>query len=374
MPQNASSGHARIDEHPSKRYYYGMTDPARLDALRPTLRDVARVASVSLATASMALRDDPRTAVATRERVRAAAAKLNYVPDSQARGLRARRSGNLGLVIPHSSEHVFSHPYFSALLNGIVERCNQAGSMLVLSISPVEHDERTPYLRVLHGRSVDGAIVASASLRDRNVLQLGASGYPAVFIGRYPDSTTVDAVGVDDRGGASLATDHLIAVHGRTRVAHLRGPANALSALDRFEGYRDALSRHLLPFQEELVVSADYDERSGREACARLLASAVPFDGIFAANDDSAIGSLRVLTEAGIRVPQGVSIVGFDDGPLASIVSPGLTTVSQPIRELGRTAATRLLDLIDSPRGSGVAVQTILPVELVVRGSCGCGA
>ena len=165
---------------------------------RATLRDVARVAGVSISTASMALRDHPRTAVATRVAVRSAATKLRYVPNSLGRALRARRVGSIALVIPHSSEHVFSHPYFMALLDGISQTCSRADLMLLLSTSPVEHDEATPYLRVLRSRAVDGVIVASAMLEDRNVLQLAASGFPAVFIGRYPHDARVDAVGVDD--------------------------------------------------------------------------------------------------------------------------------------------------------------------------------
>lgn len=348
-----------------------MSERSRVNPQQPTLRDVARVASVSVSTASMALRGDVRIAEATRQRVGDAARLLRYVPDSRARSLRVRRTGNLGLVIPHSSEHVFSHQYFLALLDGIVARSNEAGAMLLLSISPREDDERTPYLRILHGRAVDGVIVASASPRDRNVLQLAASGYPAVFIGRYPDSTRVDAVGVDDHDGALLATDHLIEGHGHTHVGYLRGPENALSAADRLDGYRTSLARHGLAYREELVVQADYDQPAGEAACERLITSGARFDALVAANDDSAIGALRALRRAGLRVPQDVALVGFDDAPSASVVTPALTTVSQPVRELGYTAASRLLELVaaDEPMPT---VQTILPVTLVRRASCGC--
>lgn len=320
----------------------------------------------------MALRDDPRIAEATRTRVRDAARKLRYVPDSQARGLRVRQTGKVGLVIPHSSDHVFSHQYFLALLDGIVARSNEGGAMLVLSISPQEDDEQTPYLRILHGHAVDGVIVASAALRDRNVLQLAASGYPAVFIGRYPDSTSIDAVGVDDHQGALLATDHVIEAHDRRRVGYLRGPLNALSATDRLDGYRTSLARHGLPFHEELVVQADYDQAAGEAACARLVGSGRPFDALVTANDDCAIGALRALHRAGLRVPDDVAVVGFDDAPLATVVTPALSTVRQPVRELGYVATHRLLELI-ATEGRTPAEQRILPVELVARASCGCG-
>jgi DNA-binding LacI/PurR family transcriptional regulator len=337
---------------------------------RPTLVDVARVAGVSVSTASMALRGHPRTASATRQAVREAADKLRYVPDSSARGLRARRTGAVALVIPHSGEHVFSHPYFMSLLQGISDRCNEADMMMLLSTSPIEHDEHTPYLRVLQSRAADGVVVASARLADRNVLQLAASGFPAVFIGRYPDAAAVDAVGVDDRGGALLATDHLIEVHGRTRIAHLSGPRSSLSALDRAEGYRTSLARHDLVYREALVVEGDYDQAAGEGACRRLLETGVTFDGLFAANDDAAVGAMRVLSAAGLRVPEDVAVAGFDDGLLASVVSPSLTTVRQPVRQLGATAIDRLLGLIAEPASPARSEE--LPVQLVVRASCGC--
>lgn len=350
----------------------GMSKGLRQGPVRPTLVDVARMAGVSVSTASMALRGHPRTAAATRQTVREAAEMLRYVPDSSARGLRARRTGAVALVIPHSSEHVFTHSYFLSLLNGISDRCNQAGLMLVLSTSPLEHDEETPYLRILRSRAADGVIVASARLADRNVLQLAASGFPAVFIGRYPDASRLDAVGVDDQGGGLLATDHLIEAHGRTRVAHLGGPRSALSAVDRVEGYRTSLARHGLVFREELVVEGDYDQVSGEAACRRLLDAGVGFDALFAANDDAAIGAMRALVAAGLHIPRDVAVVGFDDGLLAGVVTPPLTTVRQPVRELGAAAAARLLELLADPTSPPCRLE--FPVELVVRQSCGCTA
>jgi LacI family repressor for deo operon, udp, cdd, tsx, nupC, and nupG len=318
----------------------------------------------------MALRGDPRIADETREQVRGAARKLRYVADSSARSLRAGQTGAIALVIPHSSEHVFSHPYFLGLLEGIADRCNRAGTLLLLSTSTLEHDEETSYLRILHGRSADGVIVASAPLADRNVLQLAALGYPAVFIGRYPDASKVNAIGVNDRGGVMEATDHLIEVHGRRRIAHLSGPRTSLSALDRIDGYRMSLGRHELVVREELVIESDYDTDAGERACRTLLAGGCEFDAVVAANDDAAVGAIRALREAGRRVPEDVSVVGFDDGLLATVVTPSLTTVRQPVRALGAAAADRLLEVIADPASPSQHRQ--FPVELVVRASCGC--
>jgi len=339
---------------------------------RSTLRDVARVAGVSVSTASMALRNNPRTAVATRDAVRVAAEKLEYVPDSMGRALRARRSGAVALVIPHSGQHVSAHPYYLALLHGILDRCNTADLTLLLSTSPVEHDEATPYLRILQSRAADGVIVASAAVADWNVLKLAASGYPTVFIGRFPEQVQLETIGIDDRQGALLATDHLIEAHRCSQIAHLAGPMDGLAAVDRLDGYRTSLARHGLVFREELVFPGNFDQESGEVTCRELLASGLPFDAIFAANDDMACGAIRVLRDAGIRVPEDVPMVGFDDLLLAPVLSPPLTTVRQPVHELGWAAASRLLELLAD--SSAPARQVQLPVELTVRRSCGCGA
>ena len=318
----------------------------------------------------MALRNHPRTALATRQAVQAVADRLDYVPDSLGQGLRVRRAGSIALVIPHSSEHVSAHPYYLGLLQGVLERCTSADLALVLSTSPAEHDESKAYLRLLRSRAADGVIVASAALADRNVLKLAASGYPTVFIGRFPGQA-LETVSIDDELGARLATDHLIEVHGRRRIAHLAGPMEGLPARDRVDGYRTSLARHGLVFREELLAYGDFDQPSGESACRALLASGEPFDAVFPANDDMAVGAIRVLEEAGLRVPDDIPIVGFDDGLIAPVVKPALTTVHQPIRDVGWSAAARLLELLDDP--DRPPQQTLLPVELVVRQSCGCG-
>ncbi len=339
---------------------------------RSNLRDVARVAGVSISTASIALRNHPRTALATREAVHAAAEKLGYVPNSLGRGLRARRAGAIALVIPHSGEHLATHPYYLTLLYGIIERCNLADLALLLSTSPAEKDEASAYLHILQSRAADGVIVASAALGDRNVLRLAASGFPTVFIGRFPDQVQLETIGIDDRLGALLATDHLIEAHRRSQIAYLAGPMDALAAVDRLDGYRTSLARHGLVFREELVFRGNFDRESGEATCRELLASGVRFDAIFAGNDDMAGGALGVLRDGGIRVPEDVPLVGFDDLLLAPVLSPALTTVRQPVHDLGWAAASRLLELLAD--SSAEAHQSLLPVELVLRRSCGCGA
>lgn len=328
------------------------------------------MAGVSAATVSMALAGSPRVAERTRQAVRRAADQLDYVPNSMGRGLRAKRLDAIALVIPLQSEEVFSHPYFMEILQGISEVADDADFTLVLSTSRGTEDD-SAYRKLLRSRRADGVIVASAATADRNLDRLVASGYPVVYLGRYPHDASVCTVGIDDHGGAAAATSHLLETHGRRRVAHLAGPLDHLAFQDRFEGYRAALGRAGLPHDERLVISTgdDASESAGEAACHHLLRAGVDFDAIFAGDDEIAIGAMRALHKVGRRVPD-VSVASFDDIRVASVHQPALTTIRQPMRETGRLAARRLLGLL-----AGITpepTQVVLPTELVVRTSCGC--
>jgi DNA-binding LacI/PurR family transcriptional regulator len=334
-----------------------------------TLKDVASLTGLSVGIVSMALADDPRVAAATRVAVLRAAQELDYVPNSAARALRVQRLGAIAVVVPHSSQHVFSHPYFSEVLQGISEVLEQHDFTLVLSTSRREQDEDNAYTKILRGRRADGVIVVSAAIGDRNIQRLALSGYPVVFLGRGVD-LRITAVGVDDLGGAEQAVGHLVGLHQRRRIAHITGPLAHQSAVDKLTGYRAALETHGLAFDEALVVEGDYSQESGARACAQLLDQRVAFNALFAANDEMASGALQILRRKGVHVPRDVAIVGYDNVQLAGLLQPPLTTVHQPMAELGHLAAERLLALLakDPPEPSRVE----LPTRLVIRESCGC--
>ncbi len=337
---------------------------------RVTVKDVARLAGVSTGLVSMALADHPRVADATKVAVRRAAEQLDYVPNSAGRALRSRRLGAIAMVIPHSSHHVFSHPYFVEVLMGVAEVASDHDLTVVLSTAKEEQDEEAAYLKLLRGHRADGVIVAAAAMADRNVARLASSGYPIVFLGREPHDPRVVTVGIDDRAGALQATSHLVAEHRLRRVAHVTGPLNHRSAADKLDGYRLALEQHGLPYDGQLVVEGDYSESSGVRACQRLLERGEPFEAIFAANDEMAFGALQALHRQGRNVPRDVALVGYDDIALARVVQPALTTVHQPMAEIGRVAAGRLIQMLD---GAAVEPRGVeLPIGLVVRNSCGC--
>lgn len=336
---------------------------------RVTIRDVAQAAGVSVATVSLALADNPSVATKTKERVRAIAERLNYRPSAVGRALQSQRSNAIGLVIPHSGQHVFSHLYFMEMLSGVSEVLAASQMSLVLSMAPSDADGESAYLNVLRSQQVDGIIVASAALHDKNIRTLQRSGYPFVFIGRYPLDPSIPAVGIDDRGGAYTAVAHLIG-HGHSRIAHISGPLQHLSAMDRRDGYHQALGDAAIAPDPGLLVEGDYGEGAGYAAMRALLALPSPPTALFAANDETAVGAIQALREAGLEPGAAFPVVGFDDVVLARMMSPPLTTVYQPMRQLGVEAAQRLITLLGGD--TLAARQTELPTTLTIRRSCGC--
>jgi DNA-binding LacI/PurR family transcriptional regulator len=348
----------------------GGTDGAARGRIEPrrTLRDVARLAGVSVSTASIALADSPRVAAATKEAVRYAAAQLNYIPNSHGRALRARRVGAIAVVVPQTSHHVFTHPVFMDLLEGITEVANERELTTILSTAPDVDDEAPAYLRILQARQADGVIVASAAVDDENVDRVVASGYPVTLVGRRPRRPSLRTVWIDDIGGSWRATTHLIEEHDRRRIGHIAGPLAHQSAIDKVEGYRAALADAGLAFASSLLVESDYTQEGGYEACLRLLEQEP--QAIVAANDQMAFGALEAMRERGLDAPRDIAIVGYDDIGIARVMQPALTTVRADLVEVGRLAAERLIALRDGE--SLTPVHRELPTTLVVRSSCGC--
>ena len=339
---------------------------------RSTLKDVARLAGVSLASASMALSDSPRVSDATKAAVRAAASQLGYVPHAAGRALRSRRVGAIAVVLPHSSEHVFSHPTLTALLEGVVSVAAENDLSTVLSTSRTEQDEASAYRRFMQGRQADGVIVAAASVADANVIELARSAYPLVIVGRAPHLPRATVVGLDDVHGGEIATRHLLQVHGMRTIAHISGPLGHQSAQDKLAGYRSALMAAAIAPDPVLEVESDYSDSGGYEAVEELLRRGASFQAIFAANDQMALGASEALRAHGLAVPDDILLVGYDDILLARYASPPLTSVQGDMAAVGALAATRLLSLID---GRAVPEHVaFLPTALVVRRSCGCQA
>jgi len=342
----------------------------------PTLEEVAALAGVSRATVSRVVNGSPKVSPAVRAQVERAVAKLGYVPNRAARSLVTRRADSVALVVSEPHTRFFSEPFFAGMVRGVSAALADTGVQLLLLIA---HDlpDRGRLERYVLGGHVDGVLLASLHGGDPLPGTLERAGVPAVLVGRPagrggpggrrggpPENRRpVSYVDADNRGGARQAVDHL-ARRGRRRIATIAGPRDMGVGQDRLDGWRDGLAAAGLDAADDLVEVGDFTEEGGAAAMGRLLQR--PVDAVFAASDLMAAGALRALRAAGRRVPDDVAVVGFEDSAVARYAQPPLTTVRQPIEEMGRQAARLLLAKV---AGEAAGMHLILDVELVVRAS-----
>lgn len=369
---------------------------------RPTLEAVAAHAGVSRATVSRVVNGSAGVRASVRERVQQSVADLGYVPNSAARSLVTRRTGAVAVVIAEPERRVFSDPFFARQLRGISRELSAGDTQLVLML--VEHPRDYPRIgRYLSGGHVDGALMFSLHRDDPLPSMTAAAGLPTVFGGR-PGWAAADRpprvlyVDTDNRGGARQAVEHLLA-RGRRHVGAITGPLDQTSALDRLDGYRDALAASapagpaggdVPPLADPagggspgdsatdrdrpaLVAHGDFTAESGERAMNELLDRCPDLDAVFAGSDLMATGALRALRARGRRVPQDVAVVGYDDMDQAAWAEPPLTTVHQDVEEMGRIMASLLLRRLSPPPDSdGPAdppAPVVTPARLVIRAS-----
>jgi DNA-binding LacI/PurR family transcriptional regulator len=331
---------------------------------RPTLDQVAERAGVGRGTVSRVINGSPQVSEHTRRAVEEAIAELGYVPNLAARALVTRRTDAVALVISESEERVFSEPFFAGVVRGISSRVALAGRQLVLALAA---GQERPLERYLTPQHVDGVLLVSLHGDDPLPELLRARGLPVVLGGRPPSGYGGAFVDVDNVGGAKAGVAHLIA-RGRKRIATISGPHDMGAGQDRLAGYRAALAAACLAEDPALVIEGDFSEVSGLQAMRKLLSDHPDLDAVFAANDLMAIGALRALRDAGRRVPDDVAVVGFDDSPLSRMTEPPLSTVRQPVEEMGREMADMLMRLVSGADGD-THQSAVLPTEVVVRAS-----
>ncbi|AEB47479.1 MULTISPECIES: LacI family DNA-binding transcriptional regulator [Micromonospora] len=331
-------------------------------AQRPTLEAVARRAGVSRATVSRVVNGSTTVAEPIREAVRQAVAELGYVPNLAARSLVTQRTDSIALVMPEEATRVFSDDQvFPGIIRGAAQELEAADKQLVLMLagSPAGHERVERYTT---GRHVDGVLFASLHGADPLPAKLAALGIPVVCSGRPLDGANVPYVDVDQVAGVTKAVRHLIDT-GRRRIATIAGPQDMVAGIERLAGYRDTVAAAGLP---QMVAVGDFTRESGAAAMRELLTAHPDLDAVFAASDLMAHAALRTLREAGRRVPEDVAVIGFDDIETAAYTEPPLTTVRQPIVELGRQGTRLLLRLA---AGEEVEPALILPTELILRDS-----
>jgi DNA-binding LacI/PurR family transcriptional regulator len=330
---------------------------------RPTLEEVARRAGVSRATVSRVVNGSTTVAEPIRAAVRRAVAELGYVPNQAARSLVTHRADSIALILPETTNRVFSDDqFFPGVIRGVSQQLEAADKQLVLMLvgSAAAHERAERYATARH---VDGVLFASLHGADPLPELLVRAGVPVVCSGRpLATSSRVPYVDVDQLGGVAAAMEHLLQT-GRRRIATISGPQDMVAGLDRLTGYRQAMAGS---DRRSIVAVGDFTRESGAVAMRQLLADDPTLDAVFVANDLMAHGALRTLREAGRRVPDDVAVVGFDDIEMARYTDPPLTTVRQPIEEIGRTIARQLLRQL---AGEAIEPALVLPTELVIRGS-----
>jgi DNA-binding LacI/PurR family transcriptional regulator len=330
---------------------------------RPTLEAVARRAGVSRATVSRVVNGSTSVAVSIREAVNRAVEELGYVPNQAARSLVTQRTESIALILPETANRVFSDDlFFPAIIRGVGGELEAADKQLVLMMagSAKSHDRVERYAVAGH---VDGVMFASMHGDDPLPGTLARLGIPVVCSGRPIGETGVPYVDVDHFGGVCSAVRHLVTA-GRRRIATIAGPQDMVAGIDRLAGYRATLEEAGLA---QHMAVGDFTRESGIAAMRSLLADDPALDAVFVASDMMAHGALLALKDAGRRVPHDVAVIGFDDFEISRYSEPPLTTVRQPIVEMGRTMARQLLGLINDEPHLPDAV--VLPTELVLRES-----
>ncbi|WP_406450366.1 LacI family transcriptional regulator [Streptomyces sp. NBC_00876] len=332
---------------------------------RPTLEEVAARAGVGRGTASRVINGSPRVSAHTREAVEAAVAELGYVPNRAARALAGNRTDAIALVVPESESRFFAEPYFSDIVRGVGAALADTEMQLLLTLVGSDR-ERRRLAQYLTAHRVDGVLLVSVHADDPLPDLLEQLGMPAVMNGRRSATESLASVDSDNFEGARGAVEHLVS-RGRRSIATITGRLDVYASQRRLDGYRRALSDAGLEADERLIAPADFSEEGGVRAMRELLARRPDVDAVFAASDLMAAGARQVLREAGRRIPDDVALIGFDDSAVARHMDPALTSVRQPIEEMGRAMTRVLLDEIAGENTE--RPQIVLPTELVVRDS-----
>jgi DNA-binding LacI/PurR family transcriptional regulator len=330
-----------------------------------TLDAVAQAAGVSRATVSRVVNGNPKVGAGARREVERAIARLGYIPNPAARSLVTRRSDSVGVVIPEPPGMLFGDPFFPRLLRGISTELSARNLQLVL-LMPQSDEEERRLERYLTAGHVDGALLVSLHGNDELPDALASRGVPVVVGGRPPSGDAVSYVDVDNVGGARTAVRHLLE-GGHRLIATIAGPPDMSVGIDRLAGYRQAIDEAGMDRRPELEATGDFTQAGGADAMRRLLDAQPDLDAVFAASDLMAAGAIGVLRSAGRRVPQDVAIVGFDDSSIAATSEPALTSVRQPIEEMGREMVRLLLEQASRP--GSVPRKVILATRLVQRRS-----
>jgi LacI family transcriptional regulator len=329
-----------------------------------TIKDVARASGVSYATVSRVLSGYEFVKESTRSRVMDAVEKLGYVANLPARSLAGGHSRIIGLLVPN-----LDISYVGTITRGIDQELERANYDLILYTSHRHPNNESIYVSAIANGLTEGLLLVAPLVPTTYLDALRKQNFPYVLIDQADPTENSSIVESTNWQGAYEATLYLIQL-GHTRIAFIRGALAIRSAVDRLQGYKAALAESSIPFREELIIDGDFQQQTGYEVTKSLLQSvAPPPTAIFASNDLSALGAMDAARECGLRIPDDISIIGFDDIPQVSLVYPKLTTVRQPLEQMGRVAVKMLLEQIENH--SRPPQHITLATQLVIRDSSG---
>jgi len=330
-----------------------------------TIRDVAREAGVSVATVSRYINQNAPVSAEVAERLQVILKEMRYVPHAAARNLASRKTRVIGLLLNN-----LHNDFFVPLLNGVEAVVRKKGYNLIIA---TYHASSRDHMQPPIGpHNTDGLLVFSDGLVDDDLTALHASGFPMVLVHRTPPpNVPIPSVTVENIEITRQLVDHLINVHGKRRIIFLRGPLDQEDSIRREAGYKSALQANGIPVDENLILNGDFERNISYTVMNEFLGQEkqVAFDAVFTGDDDAAIGVLKSLHEHRIRIPDDVSVIGFDDLGFASFLNPPLTTVRAPTETVGRIATERLFGLLEDHPSDEVI---LLPTEIIFRHSCGC--
>jgi DNA-binding LacI/PurR family transcriptional regulator len=330
-----------------------------------TIKDIAQKLNISVATVSKALRGFNDVSADTKKAVLDLAKKWDYHPNAVALSLVKSRTNNIGIIIPG-----FIIPFYASAISGIQEVLSNNGYNLLICQSNESYKDEVTNTQAFISSRIDGLII-SMSRETKNFdhfRQIEKRGIPMVFINRACYDIETPRVLVDDYEGAFNATEHLINT-GRRKIAHIAGPPNLSLSINRFNGYKDALKKHQIPFDKRLVIECDLTRESGYVIMDKFLKINPQPDAIFTVCDAAAYGAISRIHESTLKIPKDISIVGFTNEPVSAIIDPPLTTISQPTFEIGQVAARMLIDLIKNENPAPPYETKVLKTNLVIRDS-----
>lgn len=326
-----------------------------------TIKDVAKRAGVSTSTVSRALSGKIPVDEATKEKVMKAVKELDYRPNVLAKGLKEGKTNTIGLVIPN-----IRNPIFPAVARGVEDEARKTGFTVVLCNTDEDLRVEQDYVDKLQKRWVDGFIFATAQKNSDHILEMKKKGFPVVLLVRQMEDK-VDAVITDNLKGAYDAVSYLLKI-GHQKIALINGDLNLPLYYERYEGYKKALCDANMAIDGNMIVDGVSEYRDSYRAMTALLGKGICPDAVFATSDPKAIGAIRAIKDYGLRVPEDISVIGFDNLEMSSLLDPPLTTVAQPLYEMGKIAANKLIRLINSSQNTKPAID-VIGTELIIRKS-----